>query len=497
MANLVPVDYDPFAPQQTAPQQPAQSGLVPVDYDPFAQPENKRSFGKDIGRQVGLAARYIPEGLANTAGLVTNPITAAMQNAGMNVEPVPKAVSRLLDKMGLPKPETATERVVGDISRAVSGTGGVIGTGQKMAGMVGQQLAAAPISQVGAASGSAAAGGTAREMGASEPVQLAANLLGGVVGGKAGSSIGAKTGIETAVNNAAPARKTAQDLRSEAGKIYQEAADKGGTLKPETTNKFLDGISSMQPQTQAGQMLAGEDPFTKVAGNLSQLRGRPLSLAEAQEIDEYLTNSIDTLTEFGKPTKQGLKLMNVQRNLRDIINNATPDDVTDTAQGFEALKKGREIWAKSARLRDVEAIMQKAENMEQPATAIKSGFRALYNNPNKMRGYTDAERKAIKAATQTGIGTDALRLLGSGLVPIGAGIAGTAVTGPIGGASAGLFGLAAQTAGKKLATKSQMTKAEKVAELIAGGALQKPLTQIDQQKLGRYLGTIIGSQQGE
>jgi len=175
MANLVPVDHDPFAPQQAV--QPAQSGVVAVDYDPFAeQPKNERGFGADIGRQIGLAARYIPEGLANTAGLVTNPITSAMQNAGMNVEPVPKAVSRMLDKVGLPKPETPTERVVGDISRAISGTGGVIGTGQKMAGMVGQQLASAPISQAGAAIGSAGAGAAAREMGASEPVQLAANL---------------------------------------------------------------------------------------------------------------------------------------------------------------------------------------------------------------------------------------------------------------------------------------------------------------------------------
>ena len=95
-----------------------------------------------IGRQLGLTARYGMEGAGNLANLVTEPIRqnvtdplARMMSGGPNLsdlitgnqapqgESTVDAMSRLADSMGLPKPEGSLEQGVGNASRALVGTG--------------------------------------------------------------------------------------------------------------------------------------------------------------------------------------------------------------------------------------------------------------------------------------------------------------------------------------------------------------------------------------
>ncbi|MDE2415255.1 MAG: hypothetical protein KGM60_10900 [Comamonadaceae bacterium] len=143
----------------------------------------------DIPRQLGLTARYALEGPAQAAQVFTEPVAGLMRLAGMKPKPLGEIASGLADTIGLPRPQSAQERVVGDATRLLTGSGGMLGGARALAqlpgmvGTVGQGMAAAPLSQLTSAVGGGAMGGLSREGGGNEMQQAAAGLIGGVAGG--------------------------------------------------------------------------------------------------------------------------------------------------------------------------------------------------------------------------------------------------------------------------------------------------------------------------
>lgn len=164
-----------------------------------AQPQAEQPGMLDqIGRQLGLTARYGMEGAGNLANLVTEPIRqnvtdplARMMSGSPSLsdlvtgntqapqgESTGDAMSRLADSLGLPKPQGSLEEGVGNASKALVGQGMSMGAGAipKLAG-----LAEAPMMQaLGTLTGSGAQS-IAKEGGAGEGGQIAAGLVGGLI----------------------------------------------------------------------------------------------------------------------------------------------------------------------------------------------------------------------------------------------------------------------------------------------------------------------------
>lgn len=148
---------------------------------------------QEIPRQVGLAARYGMEGLGDVAGIVTEPIRA-VTNPILTAVGLPRAgsardaASSVADFVGLPKPQGANERVVGDITRMMAGAGGMAGAAQKAAQVVSNPIAQRVASSLGdnvgqqviSAAGAAGAGGSVREAGGGPLAQFGASLAGGL-----------------------------------------------------------------------------------------------------------------------------------------------------------------------------------------------------------------------------------------------------------------------------------------------------------------------------
>lgn len=137
----------------------------------------------DIPRQLGLTARYAIEGPARAAELVTEPlryVTDRLTGQTGKTKPLGAVASGLADSIGLPMPQNATERVVGDATRLGFGTIG--GLGILRSGGAPAALTANPTQQVGGAVGAGLAGGSSREAGGGPWQQAAASLLGGVTG---------------------------------------------------------------------------------------------------------------------------------------------------------------------------------------------------------------------------------------------------------------------------------------------------------------------------
>lgn len=190
MARLVLVDED-------EPTKGARLVLVEEQkQDPFIVRAGRAI--NDIPRQLGLTARYALEGPAQAMQVFTEPIRAVQDRIlPWKSQPLANSVSQVLDRIGLPKPENPTERVVGDAARTLAGSAATIGAGSLgsalpgITGTVMSGIAANPAQQLSGAVGAGMAGGASREAGGNDLMQLGAGLLGGVAGSMAPGAVNA------------------------------------------------------------------------------------------------------------------------------------------------------------------------------------------------------------------------------------------------------------------------------------------------------------------
>jgi hypothetical protein len=272
-----------------------------------------------------------------------------------------------------------------------------------------------------------------------------------------------KAKMPTSEISQAVQKMDSETLRKSASEMYQRAEQKGGVLRPEFTNKFLDDLNDIVPQTREGKIVAGNNAISDLMERAQALRNNPITLRGAQEIDEELGTLIDSNLEMGRPNKTGRMFLEVQSRLRNAIQDAAPENVLGDKEGFELLKSGRNLWARQAKLRDVERIISRAELTDNPATSIKTGFRTLLTNPNRIRGYSKTEQEAIRKAASNGRVQDILRTFGSRL--------GTVITtSTMGPGVAAAASYAGPAAARGLAESFAFKKANNVANIIAGSA---------------------------
>lgn len=261
--DLVPAAAPSAASAATAqPQAPAQPAGLFSDLVP--QKAKQRSFGGELIRQGGLTARYLLEGLPQTADLVLTPVRGAVNAvSGSLGGPQAGTLSQLgtqtADALGLPSPENATERVVGDASRMVAGVVGgaaparamvkpVAKTGAAVASRVLAETAKAPGTQALSGAAAGAAGGYTREQGGSPLEQAVASLVAGVAAPLAAG------GVQSAANatRAAVAKRLDPGrldiaLRTELGKAGINWDELGAQVKLQLRKDVEGAIYSGQP----------------------------------------------------------------------------------------------------------------------------------------------------------------------------------------------------------------------------------------------------------
>lgn len=291
---------------------------------------------RQIPRQVGLTARYGAEGLADVAGIVTEPIRTVM-NPALHAVGLPGAkstramVSGAADAIGLPTPEGANERVVGDVARMMAGTGGMAGTAQKasqlVSGPISKAVSTAMGSNVGtqaaSAAGSAAAGGSVREAGGSGLEQFGASLAGGL--GAAGlSTVAMKSydAISNAVKGFLTPKSSVQTInvtlnnileqngvnvsqlpaavRAELAKEVKTALDTGKQVNPDVVRRIADyAVVGATPTrgtvTLDPVQLTQEKNLAKLGANSADPKLQELSRVQNTNNSKFIEN----LNEMG------------------------------------------------------------------------------------------------------------------------------------------------------------------------------------------------------
>ncbi len=250
----------------------------------------------------------------------------------------------------------------------------------------------------------------------------------------------------------------ADEIRKRASEFYSKAEKHGGSFSPEFTNKFIQGVARILPQTEEGATVAGQNIVNDIAERVGNLRGKNMSLKGIHEVDKYLGGRVQALLKAGED-EQAYGLRSMQGLLRNMVND-TGNDIylSGGREGIEAINEGRKLFSAAYKLDDIEDIIKYADTYKSPTTAIQTGFRRLAKNAEQM-GYSADEIALLDKASRTNGVTDALSTFGSRLNAIGGGLIG----GPVGG----VLGLGTSAASRAGATASQMSRANAAAKKVA------------------------------
>lgn len=307
-----------------------------------------------IPRQIGLTARAGLQGVGGAVGVLSDPIASALNVPYMAAtgKPAPIPTARataqgLADRIGLPTPQTPTERVAGSTAELMAGSGGVMGLGRMAAnaapGVVqqaGQFLSQAPAVQLSSATGSGLAGGSVKESGGGPGAEFAASLFGSVAGGMAPGLAGRAS---DAVARAFTPRPNAQQIDI---RIQSALANQGvdwASIPPAVRASLRDELSqSMRTGDQINpEVLRRLADFRTVGA--TPTRGMvtldPVQITREKNLAKMAANS-------GQTDLQGLPMIENRNNraLIDTLNTAganTPQNAVGAGeQVIGSLQRG-------------------------------------------------------------------------------------------------------------------------------------------------------------
>jgi hypothetical protein len=331
----------------------------------------------DIPRQVGLTARYGLEGLGQTADVITEPIRAGMNALGANIpQSTSQAVTSLLDRAGVPTPQGANERVIGDATRMVAGVAGLGGAGNALAktgtGVTKKVLQSFGENQAQNLTGAAGAGlfgGAVREAGGNPMYQVGASVLGSLaapaaVSGTQKLAATLRNYLPESVNARVPGFVGAQQIDEQISTMLKAQGVDWANVSERAKQSLR---QDMEKALQTGQTV---DPqavrrlldFKQVPGSVPT-RGM-LTLDPGQITKEQnLAKTAANMSDLGLQKLPNLQNQN-NRALIEALNNAGAKGAPDAYQTGEQL---------------IGALRQRVD-------ASKSGIDSLYNQARDSHG---------------------------------------------------------------------------------------------------------------
>lgn len=322
----------------------------------------------DLMRQLGLTARAGITGAASIPTMMADAL-AGLVNVGTGKQtmmPSSTGLQNLLDYIGLPKPQSAQERVVQDITSGLAGVAGPAAAAGRMVPAAKEFFTTNLPAQVGSAAGAAGLSGYAREEDVGPMGQLLASLAGGV--GGAGGMVGSTKQMREA--NIPAVMRTAQEFVRPlteggreviTGKVLRSLAKEPETAI-ENIAAFKPTVPGYQPTTaQASRdigLIAAETPIKGLATGgpfeAQQLQANQARLAIVDRMakdEEALKQAIAKRDEVTAPLReQAFAASTVSpetfQSAVSLTVNKTIDDILASDVGARGTVKKAMTWAR-------------------------------------------------------------------------------------------------------------------------------------------------------
>ena len=356
----------------------------------------------------------------------------------------------------------------------------------------------------GSAAGFGAGSGFENRLDSAGNSALAGGLVGGaipIVGSVAGKAI---KGVKSEVGSLMPkTAQTVKELRDQASPLYDKFTNSGGIYSGKLTTEIADLADAAKSQGIAGSTKKADEALNDALDFYSGLRGKELSPAELQKLDQSFADDIGRFNKAGE-YNFGRILNNLKYEMRDRAFDpakATGYINQGSAGSVEALKEANRLYAQSYKAADIEKILAKAKGTENPQTSIRTNLKNLLANDKKMKNYTQQERAVLEEAMKRGATGGLVKLLGGRLTSaIAGGMAGSpmGVAGTIAGAVAGKAagGVAADAAGAIQANRLRgaLQTIQNPAGAVNKGGLPAVLSNKSAGQLAAPAGAVIGGQ---
>lgn len=370
---------------------------------PQAEQARQPSVPDQIARQFGLTARAGISGLASLPAMLAEPIAQGVNLvAGRQVFPnQTEAVQRALTAIGLPEPQTATERAVQAGASAMAGVGGQSELARRAASpflapftqSLGQQTAAAGAA---GAAGQATAD-RAQEVGLSPEATVAATLAAGTLAGLTGSSL-ARNLQRNAVQPV-----TIDQVKQEAQRAYNRVDSAGINVKPAPLLGMVDDIeTNLINKSNFNPQLEAHRPVKQVLDQMRQMVGtQRVSFSKLDQLRQAANN---LARESRDPATRRLAsevVAGVDKKITGLQPNDLISGQRQVAGALNDIKEARDAWRRVSKATVLEDALNVAEARALAPTAsegdlIRNQFKAIAANKDKMRLFSKDEQEAIR-----------------------------------------------------------------------------------------------------
>ncbi len=315
--------------------------------------------------------------------------------------------------------QSAFEEARPGLATAAGVTGAIVGPGKGGSAFINAgRGTGARIARGGLLGGGSAAAygfGEGEDSAANRALAAAQSAPVGVLGG--GVLTGAGQGLNRVIQTLSKrpgvreAVPSLQSLRDTANRLYAKSQELGGEIPAA-------GLKAMASRIQNKITDAGFHPklHPRVAAVLSEFQGQSgsKSLADLELLRRIAKNA----SESTQPD---------ERRIASQIIDEIDDTVAGIGAGSPVLQEARDTWARMRRMEIIETAIEKASLQDNFAAGLRTQFKALLRNSKRLRGFSEAERVAIRQVAKGTATVQALRGLGGLLSPTK--LPGLAITG--------------------------------------------------------------------
>jgi hypothetical protein len=337
-------------------------------------------------------------------------------------------------------------------------------------------------------------GGTYGALSADEGERMQKGVQGAIVGGIAGGAVpmaieGVRQGVGAmrtgrAVREAGRAGPSVDDLRGQAGALYDRARDRGVVVAKSSFDDFANNLAAKVREEGADPDVTSQ-AFAALR-RLEAARGRDVSLRDIDTLRRVMGNA-STSTNPSDRRLAGMMIESLDDYMTRIVDG---DLVAGNAQGLSTeLREARKIWGQ---MRNSEVIEQAIERAKDQASGFENGlriqFRQLLGNRKVMQRLSEGEREAIRAVVRgSPLGNLLKRLsrmsygsgaqtnvMGASMWGMGGAAAGGALAGPGGAAIGAVVPAVIGSAAGRGAESLTLTAAQRARNVAAGGGMSLP-----------------------
>lgn len=384
-------------------QQPQEQGFfdrVGSDYQ-----QRAKSYG-DIEQEYISGNQSLPETAVQltgqAAGFVNDVAGEGLKSLGHGISSVtPDFIEQPIRQAGRYVFDRVADSAVGDLARsAVQGYQGFakehpraarnIEAATNIGGLVGAATPIKGTSLIDTAASTAGKGAKAVAKTAAAPI----------VSGTKAVAKGTKTAWHGAfARTAEDLEEVSGTLKKNASNLYNKSREAGAVISAERSTKLVDDIeravagSGKMNARLHGDTLSVLDDLRK-----AQQAGE-IGLEELDQYRQLLNDVVNKNTDAIKGANpDAFKASIAIDKLDDAVEKLSPQDiVSGDASAIGLLQQGREEWKKFRKFQAVSNIIKQADG---DPNRLKAAMQRFVNKPKNLRGFSEKERQALRAAAK-------------------------------------------------------------------------------------------------